>query len=168
MLLLGAWLAGVLGFWLVAAVLSMFFPAFTQSATEKITDQMWKALVLGFALLITLAAAAIVLMVTVVGAPLGVLLLLLVYPLAIIGGWMLFAVRIGEWGLGLIGTVERAPVGSRLIFAFLGVLVLMLLSAIPYIGGLVWLLATSFGLGALALVAWQRYKGEGIRRRSWA
>ncbi|MEE8396112.1 MAG: hypothetical protein V3S29_08665 [bacterium] len=165
--LVGAGVAGVLGFWLLAAVLLVFFHAFTQTATGKITEQMWKALALGFALFFTLPAAAIVLTVTVIGAPLGLLLLLLVYPLAIIGGWLLFAVRIGEWGLGLIGPARDAPVGWRLLFALKGVLALALLSAIPVLGGLLWLLATCLGMGALALVGWQRYKGQGTRRSAW-
>lgn len=92
--------------------------------------------ILAFVLLPVLGVLALV---TIVGIPLGAGLLLLVPPLYSI------AYVTSAWLLGrrILGKAAR-------ILAFLaGLVILRLLALIPVVGGIVWLLATVFGLGAL-------------------
>jgi hypothetical protein len=147
---------------ILAALLLGLFPLLVGQSLQGLRTRPWLSLLLGLALFFTTPAVAVVLLITVIGLPLGLVLLLLVYPLALLGGWLMGALFLGDWALGLVN--RQAGRGMRFLFAFLGVAVLALLAAIPFLGGLICLVATSFGLGTLAHTLWQRYHGTSTGR----
>lgn len=81
---------------------------------------------------------AIAAMITVIGLPLGIVLLLLVLPLYVFG-YLTAALVLGS------AVLKK---GRILAFA-VGLVILQLLTLIPIAGGLVGFLATLFGLGVL-------------------
>ncbi len=89
---------------------------------------------------------------TIVGLPLGLLLLLALAPLYAI------AYTTSAWALGrrMLG-----PERNRFLAFLAGLAVLRVLALIPVLGGLVWFGATVFGLGLLLLAAGRARAGRG-------
>jgi hypothetical protein len=99
---------------------------------------------IGFAVFFGLPIAALIALITIVGIPFGAGLLLALALLFWIG-YVAAAIAIGR--------LLVKPPTSRLLAFLAGWLILRVVAIIPGIGGLVWFLATVFGLGALAVAA---------------
>lgn len=100
----------------------------------------------GLAALIGGPIVAVVLMVTLVGIPLGLYLLVTLGVVSILG------YTASAWLLGRL--VVRQPRSAVLAF-LAGLAVLRVLALVPFLGGLVWFGAAVFGTGALAVSAWR-------------
>ena len=118
----------------------------------------WSRDRLGAALFLGLPLAAVLAIVTLVGIPLGVTVLLALLPLWALGyvtsGWLL--------GRALVSGEGR----SRTLVFLTGWGILRALALVPFLGGLAGLGAVVFGLGALTVALWRtRGRGRGRRRR---
>lgn len=100
----------------------------------------------GFALLFGLPIAAILVMVTLVGIPLGLSVLLALWFLFTVG-YTVGAFAVGRW-------IVNPPAGRMKAF-LAGWGVLRVLALIPFFGGLVWTIVALFGLGAVAVAVWR-------------
>ena len=100
----------------------------------------------GLAALIGGPVVAVILMVTLVGIPLGLYLLVTLGVVSILG------YTASAWLLGRLMVREpRSPV-----LAFLaGLAVLRVMALVPFLGGFAWFAAAVFGTGALAVAAWR-------------
>ncbi len=105
---------------------------------------------LGFAAFLVVPAGAVVAMVTLVGLPVGVVAVLL-YVVAL----YLAKLPIAAWAGGRVLALAGRPNASPYVTMTVGILVLYTLFAIPYLGGLLWLVATWLGLGAMVLAGRQ-------------
>lgn len=99
----------------------------------------------GFLLFFGLPIAAVLALVTLVGIPFGIALLLalaLIYSIGyVISAWVLGRTVLRKAGRGL---------------AFLvGLLILRLIALVPVLGGITWFLGAVFGLGVLIVAAWR-------------
>ena len=101
---------------------------------------------LGFGAFLIVPVGAAVVMVTVVGLPVGIIAVLL-FGMAVYVAKLPIAVWAGGQLLARAGRTDPSPYAAMA----LGVLVLYLLFAIPWVGGLFWLVATCLGLGAMVL-----------------
>lgn len=102
-------------------------------------------------------ALAVVSMVTLIGIPFGIGLLLFLLPAIWFLGYIVTSTMLGELvlrGLGRTLTGER-PYAAVLV----GVLALQLVALIPFFGLLVAVLAGIWGAGGLVLLAWRGWKG---------
>jgi hypothetical protein len=108
---------------------------------------------IGFGLLVFVAlpVVAVLLMVTVVGIPLGFFLLLALALIYSIG------YAIGALALGRL--VVKPPTSRYLAF-LAGWGALRVLALVPFLGGIAWLVATVVGLGTLWIAARARRAGE--------
>jgi ABC-type xylose transport system permease subunit len=101
---------------------------------------------IGFGLLAFFAIpiVAVILLVTILGLPLGVLLLLALAPIYALG------YTTSAWALGrrILGAS-----GNRFVAFIAGLAILRVLALIPILGGLLWFAATVFGLGLLVVAA---------------
>lgn len=111
----------------------------------------------GLLALILVVLAAILFMVILVGLPLGFALLLVV-PAMLIVGFASAGFGVGEWLLNRVGEPKRTA--GRLSLLALGVVVLMLVSLIPMVGGLILAVAVLMGLGAVVLTLRDRLSPE--------
>jgi cytoskeletal protein CcmA (bactofilin family) len=100
----------------------------------------------GLLLAIGLPLVAVLLLVTLVGIPFGVGLLL---ALALIYS---FGYTMAVW---LVGRRILAPPRSRLAAFLVGWVILRLLALIPIVGGLIGTVAVVIGLGAIAVAVWR-------------
>ena len=150
-----AWWIGVtVSTIILGMVLLLFAPRAAESLERVARDGLGSSIAWGVGLLFLLPIVAIIALVTIVALPLGLALLA---------------------GLGLIfmvGYVAATFVVGRLIIkppqtpylAFLvGWLILRLLALIPVVGGILWVLASAWGLGLLAVAA--RREGTLSRER---
>ena len=151
---LWAWLAG----WLAVSISSLLLglallrlaPTSAARALEIARERTGASVGLGLAVLIGIPVTAITLMITIIGIPLGIALLLALVPLYAIG------YVTSAWVLG------RRVTGSQRkdLVAFLaGWGILRAIALVPFLGGLVGFAATVFGLGLVALLV-QRARGS--------
>ncbi|MEA2331467.1 MAG: hypothetical protein QOH58_1605 [Thermoleophilaceae bacterium] len=129
---------GLLLLWLAPRALEAAFAAASTSLGPTIG---W-----GLLLFFGLPVLAVIALVTLVGIPLGVAMLLALLPLYAIGytttAWLL--------GRRLVG-----PPRGRLLAFLAGLAILRALAIIPVVGGIVWFAATVAGLGALMVATWR-------------
>jgi hypothetical protein len=105
----------------------------------------------GLLLFFGLPIISILLLVTLVGIPLGIVLLLAIAPIYALA----YTVAAYFLGRRIIG-----PPRSRFLAALVGIAVLRILALIPFVGGLTWFAATVFGLGLLLVAARARKEAE--------
>lgn len=108
-----------------------------------------KAFGIGLVGLIATPIVAILAMVTVIGAPLGLAMLLGVWPLVAFIGYLVAGIAIGEWVLGRTSpqVVHERPY----LAAVIGILSLHVLGIVPFVTPI----ASLFGFGAVLVLAWR-------------
>lgn len=133
---------------LAGVILALLMPRALVATGRELRRSPWLALAAGAGLLFGVPILAVVLMVTIIGIPLA-LSLLAFYALGLYFAWVLAAIAVGE--LILLRVPIRSLRVKLVCAALLGVFVLLLLQAIPWVGGLVAVLALMAGFGAPAV-----------------
>ena len=136
-----------------AVAVAVFAARQTRDLEVLISREPGPVLVTGILGSILLPVISILLIMTVIGAPIGVGVLFLVLPAIAFLAWIVAAVWIGDW------FVERMR-GAReperpVLAAVLGVVILAVAGILPFVGAI----ATLFGFGALLLAAWRMLRG---------
>ncbi|HYM84920.1 MAG TPA: hypothetical protein VEY67_12300, partial [Candidatus Dormibacteraeota bacterium] len=90
----------------------------------------------------------VLLLVTVVGAPVGVALFILLSPLTFLA-WIVAAMWVGDWIVARVRGPREPERPYRA--AFVGVIVLAIAGIVPFVSAI----ATFFGLGGLLLAGWR-------------
>ena len=150
---LGALIA-LVGSFLIGAMAIMLMPRTAARAAELGRQQPWQSFGVGVVVLVAVPVAAVVVAVTLVGIPIALGLLTL-YFLGVLLAWPATALVLGTQLTRWIGTEQTLPVLGTLA---LGLIVLHLVSHLPFIGPLVILCTIIYGLGLLAqsLRRWRR------------
>jgi hypothetical protein len=142
----------VLGLALVTLVAGLALAALAarqvRAAEALITHQPGETILFGLAGLVVIPLVAILAMITVIGAPLGLAVMFMVWPAAAFAGYLVAGIWIGEWLL-YRGAAERPD--RPYLAAVLGLVVLQVISMIPFVGAI----ASLFGFGAVLLLAWR-------------
>jgi len=149
-----AWALAVL---VLVALIQAAFPGFMTDATEKLRVSPWANLGRGVVVWLVTGAVIGLLLVSVVGIPLGLplmmaLAVLTVFALATVSLCIGLTVRRWRRGDEAIGT------GGRIGWALFGVVILGIAGLIPWIGGIVVTLAVAAGLGATTAELWPRLR----------
>jgi hypothetical protein len=139
---------------LAAALAVAAFAARQVRAVEAlISRQPGQVLVAGIAGAVVLPVLAVLLVMTIIGAPIGLALLLVVLPAIAFLAWLVAAIWIGDW---IVARLRGAPEPDRPYrAAVLGLVVLAAAGLIPFVTAI----ATLFGFGALLLTAWRVLRG---------
>jgi hypothetical protein len=147
-----------IGFAIFMVVAGLAVAAFgsrqVREVEDLITTRPGHVLVAGIAATILLPLLSILLMVTIIGAPIGFTLLFAVLPVLALLGWLVAAIWIGDWLIAR-GRGNREP-GRPYRAAALGVVVLAVAGILPFVSGI----ATLFGFGALILAMWRMIRPE--------
>ncbi len=140
----------------IGLVIILVAPRRTKSIADSIRNKPWPSLGWGALILFVTPLAAIVVCITVIGIPLGLIGLTL-WGIAIYLSQIPVGLFIGRWIIGYFREVETKGI---LVGAFTsGLLILSLLRLIPYLGFAIGLATVLFGLGAL-LVSERRLRVE--------
>jgi len=141
------WIAFTLSSLVLGLILIWMTPAgASQAAFRAARDRTGPAIAWGIGLFLGLPLAAVVAVLTLVGIPLGLLMLLALLPIYAIG-YVASAFVLGRALLsGRRGSVAAFLVGWGILRA---------VALAPGIGALAWLAATVFGLGVLTVALWR-------------
>lgn len=133
----------------LGVVIFAIFPQRTRAITDTLRSAPWKSLGLGAAFLVGAPIAMAILCVTVIGIPIGGILLL-GYMLILSVGIIYLGLLLGRWILKLIRGEEPSTKGSLILALIIGLVILVAVVNIPYLGflGVIYAL---FGPGALIL-----------------
>jgi cytoskeletal protein CcmA (bactofilin family) len=145
-----------LGLTLVGIVLYLLLPAFTVEAAGTIGREPWKSLFLGLGVTAATPFAVVLLFVTVIGVPLGLVMMAL-YLVALVFGFLTAAFWLAEAGARRIRREATLTTGWRIVALVAAIALLLIVGAIPWLGGLVLIAAVLLGLGAWSLRTYRAY-----------
>ena len=144
------WLAVSVSILLLGLALLWLAPRSLEAALEVARTATGPAIGIGLAVFLGLPAVALLLLVTVLGLPLGIALLLALLPIYAIGY---------TTSAFLLGRAIVKPPTSRFLAFLAGWGILRVIALVPGLGILAWLGATVFGLGALGIALWRARRG---------
>jgi hypothetical protein len=141
------WLAVSVSSLIVGVLLVWLAPGALRAAERAVREHLGASVGWGVAIAIGVPLLAVAALVTLVGIPFGVALLLAAIPV------LLVAYATSAWTVGhrLLSSRSSSPWVALLA----GWAILRVLALIPVVGGIVGLAATVVGLGALAVALWQ-------------
>lgn len=148
------WLTGL---FLVGLMIALALPAFAARTSATIAANPWGSLGLGFVALVCIPAAAILLLITIVGIPLALILMML-YFVALLAGYVVGALFLAEKTLTALGRGATAGTGLRVLVFALVLVALALLAFVPVLGWLARVAVLLLGLGAIALAIFHTRK----------
>ncbi len=149
------WFWQVLASLLTGIVVVAALRGVVERLVASIAEETTLGALLGFTAFLLIPVAAAIAIVTLVGLPIGVAAVLL-FGLALYAAKLPIAVWIGGRLLGLAGRPGASPYTAMAV----GILLLYLLFAIPFVGWLFWLAAPALRPGAM-VVAGRRYLDSG-------
>jgi hypothetical protein len=141
------WLAVSISTLIVGALLVWLAPAALYAAERAVAERLGATIAWGVAIAIGVPLLAILALVTLVGIPFGVALLLAAIPV------LLVAYATTAWIVGRRLLRNRST--SPWVALLAGWAILRVLALIPVVGALVGLAATIVGIGALAVALWR-------------
>ncbi len=141
----------LVAFLLLTLVLVLLMPRIFHVATEAARRSLGKTFLVGFLASFIVPVALVTLLFTVVGIPLALFAGLI---------WLVIVLLAGPFAAYLTGRLllQNTSVNNAIWTMLLGAAVLGVLNLIPFIGGLVALVALWFGLGTLLLRLWYHYQ----------
>ena len=138
----------------VGLLVVFFLPRVETSVVATLRAQPGWSLLAGFALLVSTPVAAVLLVISVFGLPIGLAMGAL-YAIALFAGVVVTAFFVGDAEARLFSTGPMVTRGQHAMLLVAGVLTLTLLRSL--LGGFIVLVSVLFGLGALALASYQAY-----------
>lgn len=151
----------LIGLMLMGSLLVLLFPNFTGAVETAFTTSPGKSVALGLGLLLGLPIIGVLFIITLIGIPLGLTVFFL-YPLVLMLGYLTAAVFIGDRGMSYLRQGRRLTTAIRII-GFIGALiVLAMIGALPFVGGLVVFFLLVGGMGAGAMALHERYRTHKI------
>jgi hypothetical protein len=123
-----------------------------RAAEGLISHEPAMSFVAGILGLVVIPIVAFLLIVTVIGAPLGVGILIELWPLIAFAGYLVAGIWIGDW---ILHRMQPTVVRERpFLAAVIGILVLQALAIVPVLG-IVAMIVSLFGFGAVVLLVWR-------------
>jgi cytoskeletal protein CcmA (bactofilin family) len=140
---IGIWLAVTVSVLILGLLLLALFPKAADAVARTAKARTGRAALIGLLTFFLIPIIGVIALITVVGLPLGAGLLLAVLP--IYG----LAYTTSAFVVGRLVSKQ----GARILTFVIGLVILRVLALVPFVGGLVWFLATILGLGALMVAA---------------
>jgi cytoskeletal protein CcmA (bactofilin family) len=145
--LIGWWLAVSVSTLIVGALMVSLAPAALYAAERAVRERLGATVAWGVVIVIGVPLLAVLALITLVGIPFGIALLLAAIPVLVV------AYVTGAWIAGRRVLQSRST--SQWVALLVGWGILRLLALIPVAGALIGLAATVVGLGALAVALWR-------------
>lgn len=141
-----------------AAVFLLVAPRFAASSCDTLERAPWLALALGFGTLVALPVLAVLLFISLLGIPLGLVVMAL-YPALLLVGYVVGVLAIAR--LAKAALRKEAPESFAMSIGFfaLALLLVMLVGRLPFVGGLAVGVVTVLGIGACVLEVYRRRQG---------
>jgi cytoskeletal protein CcmA (bactofilin family) len=146
-------IVGVITILLLGILAIIFLPNQVKLVTSTMTKEFWKSVGWGILSLIVIPLIVILLFITLIGFPIGILLLI-AYIFAIYIAGVFTSIVIGRWILKKIGKPDISLIWAL----FLGFLIYKVLSWVPFIGWVFTLIVFLWAFGALISTRFTTYK----------
>lgn len=146
---------GFVGVFAVAALFVALLPQFSARLVDAIRSSPWRSLGLGLVALVGVPLLAVLLMITLLGIPLGIAVVAL-YPLLLLLGFVAGVLFVGQRLRAAFRPDAAATTASTIGFAALALLLLMLVGWVPIVGALALFAVMVAGLGACLLAVVNR------------
>jgi cytoskeletal protein CcmA (bactofilin family) len=140
---IGLWLAVTISALVLGLILLALFPKAADAVARTAKARTGRSFLVGVLLFVLIPIIGVIALITVIGIPLGAGLLLAMLP--IYG----LAYTASAFVVGRLVSKQ----GARILAFIIGLVVLRVLALVPFLGGIVWFLATILGLGALFVAA---------------
>lgn len=140
-----------LGLMVLAAALVTALPVSSRRVADAWRTRFGWSLLWGFIALVCIPVAVLILLVSLVGIPIGLLVALL-YGALLLLGYAASGIALGQWGLVRWRAEALERPGWRIGGALAALLLLAVLGRVPFFGGFVALLAVIAGIGAIVQV----------------
>lgn len=147
----------LLSFIIVALVLAWLFRRFSTSVVSGIIENPLSMLGKGFVAVVVVPIAAIILLVTIFGAPFGIMMMLS-YGLLLILSGIYSGVVTGVWLSKAIRKSSEVVITWKNVTG--GVVLLAIVKLIPFIGWIVWLFMILVTIGSLADMLYKKLLAE--------
>jgi cytoskeletal protein CcmA (bactofilin family) len=148
------WVGTTFGFVAVLAAAALFlllFKAFSERSSGTLRAAPWVAFAAGLGVLFGTPLLAVLLLITLIGIPLGIALMML-FPLMLLAGWIVGIFAISQRvQLAIQQNRPAKSLTATLGFFALTLLLVLLLSGLPFIGSVVVSVIMLLGTGACAL-----------------
>ena len=144
-----------LGLMLVAAIIAGALPGPVRRMQDELRTRPWLATLFGVVALICIPIAAVIVMITIIGIPIGVLALL-GYAALLLVGYVATSVVVSGLLLERYGAEAANRTATRVGAAVLATLVVASLGYIPLLGRLVGLAALVVGVGVIVAATLHR------------
>ena len=135
-----------LGLAVLAALIAAGLPGPSKRMADELRQRPWLTTLVGLVALTTIPVAAVLVMVTIIGIPIGLLAMAL-YAALLLVGYVWLAVVMGGLLLDRVKPETAAVTAWRAGAAVLAVLVLALFTRLPFVGGFFVLVALVVGVG---------------------
>jgi cytoskeletal protein CcmA (bactofilin family) len=139
------WTGGLL---VLAALIAAALPGPSRRMAQELRERPWLTPLLGLVALTSIPVAAVLLMITIIGIPIG-LLALIGYAALLLVGYVWLAVVVGGLLLDRVKPETAALTAWRVGAAVLAMLALAILARLPFVGGLVAFVALIVGVGMI-------------------
>ena len=146
------WTGGLV---VLAALLAAALPGPSKRMAAELRERPWVTTLLGLVAISAIPVAAVLAMITVIGIPLGILAIV-AYAALLMVGYVWLAVVVGGLLLDRLSPASAAATASRVGAAVLAMIALALLARLPFVGGLVGMIALVVGVGMIVGAALRR------------
>ena len=164
LVLVPALLLLIVGAALVTVIVALFVAALAarqvRQAEWLISNEPGPSLLFGLLGIFVLPLLAILALITVVGAPVGLVFLFSVLPTVAYLGWIVAAIWVGDWVLARTRSGE--PAERPYLASVIGVVLLGAAALVPVVGSLVAFVSSLFGIGSLLLLGWRTFRREPV------
>ncbi len=133
---------------IIGIILIALFKPFITKTNEILKNSTWKSLGFGFLTIIVIPVAMVITLITVIGIPISIFCLFLFLTISYLSG-IVFATGFGEV---LIRLIKKEGTISPFISFIVGIIIVSIISLIPYLGFFVRLTVLFFGTGMLVLL----------------
>jgi hypothetical protein len=133
---------------LLAALIAGALPGPSARMAQELRERPWMTVLLGVVALTSIPIAAVLIMVTIIGIPIGIVALL-GYVALLLVGYVWLSVVLGGLLLERVKPETAALTAWRMGAAVLTMLAIALLARLPFAGGLVRLAVLACGVGMI-------------------
>jgi hypothetical protein len=146
------WFGTALALLVAALLLAAFAARQVRTAGAVISREPVKAVFAGVAMVVLPPLLVVALAMTIVGLPMALTLLLMIWPTLAFIGYLVGAIWIGEW---LLTRGGRPPAERPYLAAVIGMIIAGALTLIPLVGFVI----SVFGLGGVTVAGWRTLFG---------
>jgi hypothetical protein len=139
---------------IMALLVATFAGQQVRKTTYLIGREPGVVILLGIGSIVLIPLVAVLAMATVIGLPFGLGILLVAWPALAFLGYLVGAVRIGEWVLGR--SASHVPAPRPHVDALVGLVIAFVVGFIPFVTAII----SIIGTGAVIRAAWYTWRGD--------